>query len=88
MPGRRPGRGYTEIVRALLEAGADINAVGASGIKAKNLAYSRGYVETAKLIERYEQPMPPVETQRKAQEKTEGGFFAALKRWIRNLSKD
>jgi ankyrin repeat protein len=48
------GRGLTDVVRVLLESGVDVNAVGESQRKAKSLANSRGYPETAKLIEEYE----------------------------------
>lgn len=49
---------YTDIVKVLLEAGADVHAVGDSKRKAKGLAYERGYTETAHLIETYEKGQP------------------------------
>ena len=48
------GRGGSKMTKLLLDAGADVFAVGENNTTAKNLAYSRGYSETAKLIAQYE----------------------------------
>jgi len=50
---RAAERGYTSIVKHLLDMGADVNAKDSTGKTALMWAESKGHTETAKLLKQY-----------------------------------